>query len=101
MIINNPKDLVEKIQKKKEINFIPTMGNLHEGHLNLLKIAKNKEHFSGCTVHFVNSKLDSGKIILQKKVKVRKNDTPKSLSRRVLDQEHKLYPKAILKIFNL
>lgn len=53
MIINNPKDLVEKIQKKKEINFIPTMGNLHEGHLNLLKIAKNKEHFSLVSI-FVN-----------------------------------------------
>ena len=58
----------------------------------------NKEKFSGCTVHFVNHKLDSGKIILQKKVKILKNDNPVSLSQRILKQEHKLYPKAIRKI---
>ena len=69
--------------------------NTHE------KVINNKEKYSGCTVHYVNSKLDSGKIICQKKVKVNKNDTPISLAKRVLIQEHKLYPKAILKIFNL
>ena len=61
----------------------------------------NKEKYSGCTVHFVNSKLDSGKIILQKKVKINKNETPKTLSKKILIQEHKLYPKAILKVFSL
>ena len=59
---------------------------------------KNKEKFSGCTVHLVNSKLDSGKIILQKKVKIFKKDTPKSLALRILVQEHALYPKAVKKI---
>ena len=62
---------------------------------------KKKEKYSGCTVHFVNSKLDSGKIILQKKVKVYKKDTLKTLSKKILNQEHILYPKAILKVFNL
>jgi phosphoribosylglycinamide formyltransferase-1 len=52
-------------------------------------------------VHFVNSKLDSGKIILQKRVKILKKDSPNSLAKRILAQEHKLYPKAILKIFSL
>ena len=61
----------------------------------------NKEKYSGCTVHFVNSKLDSGKIILQKKVKINKNENPQSLAKKILKQEHRLYPKAILKIFNL
>ena len=61
----------------------------------------NKAKFSGCTVHYVNSKLDSGKIILQKKVRILKNDTQITLAKRVLIEEHKLYPKAILKIFNL
>ena len=61
----------------------------------------NKAKFSGCTVHYVNSKLDSGKIILQKKVRILKNDTHITLAKRVLIEEHKLYPKAILKIFNL
>jgi len=61
----------------------------------------NKDKYSGCTVHFVNSKLDSGKIILQKKVNILKKDTPVSLAKKILAQEHKLYPKAILKIFSL
>ena len=61
---------------------------------------KSKEKYSGCTVHFVNSKLDSGKIILQKKVKISKKETVVSLAKKILVQEHKLYPKAILQIFN-
>ena len=61
----------------------------------------NKEKYSGCTVHYVNSKLDSGKIIIQKRVKIKKNETPKTLAKKILLQEHKLYPAAILKIFNL
>ena len=60
----------------------------------------NKEKFSGCTVHFVNSKLDSGKIIIQKKVKINKKDDPKSLSKKILKQEHLLYPKALKKILS-
>jgi len=62
---------------------------------------KNNEKYSGCTVHYVNSKLDSGKIILQKKIKIKKNDTPINLAKRILVEEHRLYPKAILKVFNL
>ena len=69
--------------------------NTHERAIN------NKEKYSGCTVHFVNSKLDSGKIILQNKVKISKNETPKTLSKKILIREHKLYPKAILKVFSL
>ena len=68
--------------------------NTHE------RVLRSKEKYSGCTVHFVNSKLDSGKIILQKKVKILKNDNSKTLAKKILKQEHKLYPKAILKIFN-
>ena len=69
--------------------------NTHE------RVIKNKEKYSGCTVHFVSPKLDSGKIILQNKVKISKNETPKTLSKKILVQEHKLYPKAILKVFSL
>ena len=69
--------------------------NTHE------RALKNKEKYSGCTVHFVNSKLDSGKIILQDKVRINKNETPKTLAKKILAKEHKLYPKAILKVFNL
>ena len=69
--------------------------NTHE------RVIKNKEKYSGCTVHFVNSKLDSGKIILQDKVRINKNETPKTLAKKILAKEHKLYPKAILKVFSL
>ena len=69
--------------------------NTHERALN------NKDSYSGCTVHFVSSKLDSGKIIDQKKVKIYKKDTPITLANKVLAEEHKLYPEAILKIFSL
>ena len=62
---------------------------------------ENKEKISGCTVHYVNSKLDGGKTILQKKIRVFKNDTVKTLRKRILKYEHRLYPKAILKILNL
>ena len=68
--------------------------NTHE------RALKNKEKFSGCTVHYVNSKLDSGKVILQKKVKITKGETLKTLRDKILKQEHKLYPEAIKKIFN-
>ena len=85
----------------KILNIHPSILPKYKG-LNTHKRAiKNKEKYSGCTVHYVNSKLDSGKIILQKKVKIGKNETAISLSKKILTQEHKLYPKAILKIFNL
>ena len=48
----------------------------------------------------MTAKLDSGKIILQKKVRIIAKDTPVSLARKVLKQEHKLYPAAIMKVFN-
>ena len=85
----------------KIINIHPSLLPKYKG-LNTHKRALiNKEKYSGCTVHFVNSKLDSGKIILQKRVKISKNETEKSLAKKILVHEHKLYPKAISKIFNL
>ncbi len=68
--------------------------NTHE------RAIKNKEKFSGCTVHYVTSKLDSGKIILKKKVPIKKSDTAYLLQKRVLKEEYKIYPKAIRKILN-
>lgn len=50
---------------------------------------------SGCTVHFVDEGTDSGPIILQAAVEVRDDDTEETLSARVLEQEHIIYPKAI------
>ena len=81
--------------KKKIINIHPSYLPKYKGLNTSLRVIKNKERFTGCTVHYVNSKLDSGKIILQKKVKIIKNDTPKKLQKRILKQEHKIYPKAL------
>ena len=64
------------------------------------RVIKNKEKYSGCTVHLVNSKLDSGKIVLQKRVKLSKKETPSSLQKKILKYEHKLYRRAIDKIFS-
>ena len=50
---------------------------------------------SGCTVHFVDEGLDSGPIVLQAVVPVLDGDTEESLSTRILEQEHQIYPKAI------
>ena len=87
--------------KGKILNIHPSLLPKFKGLNTHLRAIKNNEKYSGCTVHYVNSKLDSGKIILQKKIKIKKNDTPQNLAKRILVEEHKLYPKAILKIFNL
>jgi phosphoribosylglycinamide formyltransferase 1 len=87
--------------KGQILNIHPSLLPKYKGLNTHEKSIKNRDKFSGCTVHFVTSKLDSGKIIIQKKVRIKKNDTPKSLAKRILSQEHKLYPKAILKISNL
>ena len=86
--------------KGKIINIHPSLLPKYKGLNTHEEVLKNKEKFTGCTVHYVNSKLDSGKIILQRKVKIKKTDSVKTLSAKVLSQEHKLYPAAINKIFN-
>ena len=85
----------------KILNIHPSLLPKYKGLNTHQRVLNNNEKYSGCTVHFVNSKLDSGKIILQKKVKISKKETRDSLAKKVLVQEHKLYPKAILKVFNL
>jgi phosphoribosylglycinamide formyltransferase-1 len=84
--------------KGKIINIHPSLLPKYKGLNTHQRALDNKEKYSGCTVHFVNSKLDDGKIILQKKVKILKNDTSEKLSKRILKQEHLLYPKALEKI---
>ena len=86
--------------KGKIINIHPSLLPKYKGLNTHSRVIKNKENYTGCTVQFVNSKLDSGKIILQKKIKIKKNENAKNLAKRVLLQEHKIYPKAIMKIFS-
>ena len=87
--------------KGKILNIHPSLLPKYKGLNTHQRAIENNEKFSGCTVHYVSAKLDSGKIILQKKVKIKQNENKKSLEKRILAQEHKLYPKAILKVLNL
>ena len=84
----------------KILNIHPSLLPKYKGLNTHERVIKNKDKNSGCTVHFVSEKLDSGKIIIQKKVKINKSDTPQTLAKKILIQEHKLYPEAILKIFS-
>ena len=96
------KILSKKFLKKfqgKIINIHPSLLPKYKGLNTHKRVLENNEEFSGCTIHYVTSKLDSGKIIMQKKIKIAKNDNAKSLQKKILRKEHKLYPEAIRKIF--
>ena len=84
----------------KIVNIHPSLLPKYKGLNTHQRVIKNKDKFSGCTVHYVTTKLDSGKIIMQKRIKVTTTDNLTSLTKKILAQEHKLYPAAILKIFN-
>ena len=83
---------------KPILNIHPSLLPKYKGLNTHNKAIQNKDKYSGATVHIVNEKLDSGKIILQKKVKILKSDSVKSLEKKVLKIEHKIYPKAIIKL---
>ena len=91
-------DFIRKFDGKI-LNIHPSLLPKYKGLKTHERVIKNKEKYSGCTVHLVNSKLDSGKIVLQKKVKLSKKETPLSLQKKILKHEHILYPEAIDKIF--
>ncbi len=93
------KNFIKKF-KGKIINIHPSLLPKYKGLNTHKKAIENNDIFAGCSVHFVTAKIDSGKIIIQKKVKIKKNDTIDSLSKKVLKKEHLLYPAAIKKIYN-
>ena len=84
----------------KIVNIHPSLLPKYKG-LNVHKqVLDNKEEYTGCTVHYATGELDSGEIIMQSQVKIDKGETIESLERKVLNEEHKLYPKAIRKVLN-
>ena len=83
----------------KIINIHPSLLPKFKGLNAHKRVLKRKAKYSGCTVHFVSPKLDSGKIILQKRVLISKNETEDSLKKKILIQEHKIYPQSIISIF--
>ena len=96
------KILSKKFIKKfsgKIVNIHPSLLPKYKGLNTHQKALKNNDKYSGCTVHYVTDKVDSGKIILQKKVKIKRKDSLNTLTKKVLLEEHKLYPRAISKVF--
>ena len=77
------------------LNIHPSLLPKYKGLNTHQRALKNKEKYSGCTVHRVDEKLDSGDIILQSKVKITKNETKESLENKILRKEWALYPRAI------
>ena len=93
--------LTPQFLKKIEIpviNIHPSLLPRLKGLNTHLRAIKAKHKYSGCTVHYVNDKLDSGKIITQKKIKILKKDNPKTLAKKILKLEHKAYVEALEKI---
>ena len=87
---------------KPILNIHPSLLPKYKGLNTHKRVIKNKEKYSGATVHLVSEKLDSGEIVLKKKIKVSKYDNVKTLEKKVLKIEHTLYPQAIKKLlFNL
>ena len=81
--------------KYKILNIHPSLLPKYKGLNTHKRVLENKEKFSGCTVHYVTNKLDSGRVILQKKVRIIKADNEKTLRKKILKIEHLLYPRAI------
>ena len=79
------------------LNIHPSLLPRYKGLNTHKRVINNNEKYTGCTVHLVNSKLDSGKIIIQKKLKILKKDTEKTLANRLIKIENKIYPKAVEK----
>ena len=86
--------------KNKILNIHPSLLPRYKGLNTHKRVIMNKESFTGCTVHIVNSKLDAGKIILQKRMKILKKDNEKSLAKRLLKIENEMYPKALNKFIS-
>ena len=86
--------------KGKILNIHPSLLPKYKGLNTHKRVIDNKEKYSGCTVHFVTNALDSGKIILQKRIKIIKSDNERKLSSKILRIEHELYPAAVMKLFS-
>ena len=84
---------------KKIINIHPSLLPKFKGLNTFGRILKNNEKKTGCTVHYVNEKLDNGKNIVQKSFFIDKNDNIKNLKEKTQRLEHKAYSEAIIKIY--
>ena len=85
--------------KNRIINIHPSLLPKYKGLNTYSRIIKNKERKTGCTVHFVNNKLDGGDIILKKKFFIESKDNELTLKQKTQRLEYRAYPEAIIKIF--
>ena len=101
-LIKMPSNIVENF-KKKIVNIHPALLPKYGGkgmygiHIHK-EVINNNEKESGLTIHYVNEHYDKGEIIFQKKVKINPKDSPDSLAKKILFQEHICYPKTIEEI---
>ena len=93
-----PDKIINKFEKKI-INIHPSLLPKFKGLNTFQRALKSKEKKSGCTVHYVNNKLDDGLIIIKKVFFLKSKDNETSLKQKTHKLEHKAYPEAIIKIF--
>ena len=93
-----PKKIIN-IFEKKIINIHPSLLPKFKGLNTFSRVLKNNEIKTGCTVHYVNNKLDDGNIIIKKSFDINSNDDEKALRKKTQMLEYKAYPEAIIKIF--
>ena len=84
---------------KKIINIHPSLLPKYKGLNTFKRVLKNNDKFTGCTVHYVNNKIDSGKIILKKRIIIEQNDNEKTLKVKVQAKEYRAYSESIVSIF--
>ena len=84
-----------KKYKNRMINIHPTLLPAFPGLNSQKQALEHGAKYSGCTVHFVDVEMDSGPIIIQAVVKVMEKDSVESLSKRILKEEHRIYPEAV------
>ena len=89
-----------KLYKGKIINIHPSLLPKYRGLNTHKRVIENNEKYTGCTIHYVNNFLDSGKIIFQRKIKITQKDNKRSVEKKVLKIEHKIYPKTIDKVLS-
>jgi folate-dependent phosphoribosylglycinamide formyltransferase PurN len=84
---------------KKIINIHPSLLPKFKGLNTFKRVLKSNEKKTGCTVHYVNERLDSGKIIIQKSFFIQKNDNEKVLKKKTQKLEYIAFSEAIRKIY--
>ena len=85
--------------KKKIINIHPSLLPKYKGLNTFERALNNNDKLTGCTVHYVNNKLDSGNMILKKKISIKQNDNKKTLKAKVQAKEYRAYSESIVNIF--